>query len=112
MDDAYQAFLTKNVGNPRALRELQRTMANADNIPEQYPTKQPMPIDELEMRFDLIRQLESIWEDCFTAVTHLPQNRWRRFNDMQVAALLHMDIHILRNVVGTRECSPAPQSQL
>ncbi|KAK3988798.1 hypothetical protein QBC44DRAFT_370625 [Cladorrhinum sp. PSN332] len=100
MDALYQTFMTVNAGNPRAYRELQRVLTSHDKIPEQQPTQPLLPVDELEIRFELMRKLEIIWEKSFTRLTELPMSRYQPFNDMQVAALLHMDLDYLRHIVN------------
>ncbi|KAK4163699.1 hypothetical protein QBC43DRAFT_212340, partial [Cladorrhinum sp. PSN259] len=54
-----------------------------------------LPVDQLETRLDLIKRLEAFWQANFTRLTQLQMKNYERFTDLQIAALLEMDLTIL-----------------
>ena len=99
MDELYHNFMASTAGNERARRELQRHLSS--KLPEQQSPVNLLPIDEMELRLQYIRNLEDFWRQHFSHLTLKPQSQYREFNDLQVSALLQMDLNSLRHALET-----------
>ncbi|KAH6838655.1 hypothetical protein B0I37DRAFT_409188 [Chaetomium sp. MPI-CAGE-AT-0009] len=99
-DELYQNFMASTAANTaaneRARRELRRLLSSSNKLPEQQSPLQLLPIGEMELRLQLIEQLEDYWHQNFTYLTRVPQNQYRALNDFEVSALLQMDLNSLR----------------
>ncbi|RYP44103.1 hypothetical protein DL768_009407 [Monosporascus sp. mg162] len=64
--------------------------------PETESASSLLPVDEMEERLALIDQFEAIWKKRFEALTGKSIAEYKPFTDIQVAALLNMDLASLR----------------
>ena len=96
MDELYQNFMASTAGNERARRELQRHLSSWAKLPEQQSPVNLLAMDEMELRLQYIQNLEDYWRENFTRLTLKPQTQYREFNDVQVSALLQMNLNYLR----------------
>ncbi|RYP80586.1 hypothetical protein DL769_002388 [Monosporascus sp. CRB-8-3] len=64
--------------------------------PETDSASSLLPVDEMEERLALINQFEAMWKNRFEELTHKSIAEYKPFTDIQVAALVNMDLLSLR----------------
>ncbi|KXX83113.1 Sulfate adenylyltransferase subunit 2 [Madurella mycetomatis] len=64
-------------------------------MPEWENPSNILPITNLEIRLELIAKLERFWQNHFTELTDKPDSEWKPFNNLQIAALMVVDIKTL-----------------
>ncbi|RYP30334.1 hypothetical protein DL767_006308 [Monosporascus sp. MG133] len=64
--------------------------------PETESASSLLPVDEIEERLALIDQLEAIWKKRFEGLTRKSIAEYKPFTNIQVAALVNMDLVSLR----------------
>ncbi|KXX73314.1 hypothetical protein MMYC01_210635, partial [Madurella mycetomatis] len=88
---------------PRDVDALERFL---DTAPERQAPTSILPMDELEERLALVNWLEKIWYNKFTDLTKKPdKTEYKPFNNLQIAALMVMNIDDLRDYARLAEDS-------
>ncbi|KAH6635559.1 hypothetical protein B0J18DRAFT_51481 [Chaetomium sp. MPI-SDFR-AT-0129] len=94
--DLCQNYVANAADSNRAEREVRRLVSDPNNLPEQPGTQSLLPVEDMELRLQYIGKLEDLWREKFTYLTGRPEAEYQPFSDFQVAALVQMDLAVLR----------------
>lgn len=89
----FKQFDELTVGNAAKRNALRRFLTS---MPENQPVSSLFPLDEMEERLQHVRKLEMYWNQNFERLTSEGRDAYTPFSDIQVAALVNMDMFSLR----------------
>lgn len=87
-------FMEETVNRPSARHHLRRVL---QGLPRNIrSTSSLLPIDDMELRIEYINRIEEFWRGNFEMLTQQDSTKFKRFFDVQFAALYLMDFQKLK----------------